>query len=192
MKIMFHMHKLGRAKPNDLPAVEKLFRRVDAALVSEGNDMWDRGYPEKADFAADLQDGSLYLLKEGSRVLAMASVSHDLGDALYPRTHSAKKVQGLLDEIGWNGEEISILHRFMVDPAFWGKGLSDEFLAYLFERYKGSTWIFAVYQINEAGFAFYKRKGFSVLAGDPGLEYQDDHGCCIVYKKYRKDGLCQL
>jgi GNAT superfamily N-acetyltransferase len=184
------MHTIGPAKEKDLPSVLKLFRRVNAQLSEEGNLMWSHGYPSPEVFQEDIANHRLYLVKEGTRVLAMGAVSHDITDDFFSQSRSQKKTQDVLDLIGWKGEPICLLHRFMSDPAFWGKGVAAELWDYLERRYKGSTWVFAAYCRNEKALAFYRKHGFTVHGIYRDFEWGEDSVQILISKKYQKDGLC--
>jgi GNAT superfamily N-acetyltransferase len=184
------MHKLIIAKPNDLPAIMKLFRRVNANLISQGNLMWTHDYPLESDFKADIDNECLYLLKEGMRVLAMGAVSHDVTADFFADSRSAKKTTEVLEKVGWAGEPIAMLHRFMVDPAFEGKGVAAELLDFLLARYKGSTWIFAAYPSNLRAIRFYEKHGFTNYGIYSEFEWGPDSVQNLIGKKYQRDGLC--
>jgi ribosomal protein S18 acetylase RimI-like enzyme len=184
------MHKLGLAKLSDLPALMKLFRRVNAELVAAGNLMWTHGYPLESDFKEDIENQCLYVLKEGSRVLAMGAVSHDVTADFFAESHSAAKTTEVLEKVGWAGEPIAMLHRFMADPAYQGKGVASELLDYLLSRYKGSTWIFAAYPSNLRAIRFYEKHGFTNYGIYKDFEWGPDSVQVLIGKKYKRDGLC--
>lgn len=185
------MKTIGPAKEKDLPGVLKLFRRVNAQLVNEGNLMWSGGYPSDEIFKADIVNQCLYIVKEGTRVLAMGSVSHDLTDDFFNETHSQKKTQEILDMVQWEGEPICILHRFMADPAFWGKGVAAELWDYLARRYKGSLWVLAAYCGNEKAIAFYTKHSFKNHGIYKDFEWGEHSIQNLLSKKPIKEGLCR-
>ena len=154
------MHKLSRASEKDLPAAMKLLRRVVARLEADGNMMWSEGYPEERDFAADIAAQTLFVIKEKGRILASASVSFDVKEEFFAETHSDAKAADLLDKARWDGSPILILHRLMVDPAFWGQGLGYEMIAYLKTAYPHRFWIFVAATTDEKAVRFYVKHGF--------------------------------
>jgi GNAT superfamily N-acetyltransferase len=186
------MHHLGFAKESDLPAILKLFRRVNAHLQEENLLMWSHGYPDESDFAEDISNHCLYVLKEGSRVLAMGSVSHDVTADFFPVSHSQRKTQDVLDKISWAGEPLCLLNRFMVDPAFEGKGVSSELLSYIESLYKGSSWLLAAYSENTRAVRFYEKHGFQNYGIYKDFEWGEVSTQFLIGKKYKRDGLCAL
>ena len=71
------MLKIRPAKDKDLPAIMKLFRRVNASLINDGLQMWNQGYPTEENFKEDLLSKNLYLATEGGRIIGSVSVSFD-------------------------------------------------------------------------------------------------------------------
>lgn len=186
------MHSIKTAQPNDLPSICKLCRRVDEALVKEGNFMWDHGYPAESDFKEDIENERLFVLKEGSRVLASASVSHNLTEDFFPISHSQKKTEDIMEIISYEGETLCSLHRLMVDPAYWRKGLASELMDFLLKKYPGATWVFASYNGNNKALSFYHKKGFILYGLYSDFEWGNDSVQYLWFKKAKRDGLCSL
>ena len=183
-------HSIRKAKIEDLPALLCLYRDVGEDLLSKGNPMWSEGYPNETILSSDIEDGRLYVLFEGKTLLGAASVSHDVAEAFFPQSHSYRKSDDLLERIGYRGEEIAILHRLAISPDRQKEGLGSEFLQSLLARYKGSTWVFCVYEKNESALRFYQKRGFSSLGLYPGLEYGDYSSQYVLYRTYKREGLC--
>ena len=183
-------HSIVKAKPEDIPAIVSLFKDVGENLLEEGNPMWSGDYPGEEDFVQDVEMGRLYVMKEGKRILGSASIAHDVAEAFFPQTHSYRKSDELLERIGYRGEPIAILERFAIAIDRQNQGLGSEFLQSLFAKYKGSTWVFAVYEKNARALRFYQKRGFLSLGIYPGLEYGGYSSQYVVYRTYKKDGLC--
>jgi hypothetical protein len=121
------MLKIRPAKDKDLPAIMKLFRRVNASLLNDNLQMWNQGYPTEEDFKQDLLSKSLYLALEGGRVIGSVSVSFDPMTAFFDDTHDPKKLSALLDKVSAKEEDSFLIpHRLMVDPMDQKKGVASD------------------------------------------------------------------
>jgi GNAT superfamily N-acetyltransferase len=167
---MWHLAKAG---PRELPAVMKLFRRVNLSLLDQGIDMWSHGYPDETDFQSDILKGCLYIAKEQGRLLALVAVSFDPLLAFYPETRNPRKRDALLEECGLREDEnVLIIHRLMVDPSFERKGLAKALIRYLESLYPHRLWVFCAYPPNHKAIAFYEKMGF-LNRGVHDFEYGD-------------------
>lgn len=165
------MLKLGLAHEDDLPAVMKLFRRVNASLLFEGNAMWNHGYPLEENFRDDIERKTLYLAREGGRILGSVSVSFDPLEAFFDESHDSKKLNALLDKCAAKEEDsYLIVHRLMVDPMDQRKGVASNLISYLKDLYPHRLWIFCAHPLNTKAIAFYEKKGFYNL-GPYDFEY---------------------
>jgi GNAT superfamily N-acetyltransferase len=155
------MLKIRPAKDKDLPAIMKLFRRVNASLLSDGLQMWNQGYPTEDNFKEDLLAKNLYLATEGGRIIGSVSVSFDPMPAFFDETHDPKKLSALLDKVSAKEEDSFLIpHRLMVDPMDQKKGVASTLISYLKDLYPHRLWIFAVYPLNQKAITFYEKKGF--------------------------------
>ncbi len=184
------LHTISKAGFDDLPYVFSLYREVGEQLLSRGNPMWSGDYPSEDDLREDIGAGRLYLIREGKEILGAASISHDVTEAFFPRSHSYRKGDELLEKVGYRGEPIAILHRFAILPLYQHKGVGSEFLASLMARYRGSTWLFTVYEKNAEALLFYKKRGFSSLGLYPDIEAGEFSSQFVLYKTYKREGLC--
>ena len=185
------MRKIVHAKESDMPSLLKCFRRVDAALLSKGLTMWDEGYPSEEDFRKDLESESLFVMKDGARIVASVSVSHDVALSFFPESRSQKKAEAILSDISYQGEQITILHRFFVDPAYEGKGIGKELFQAIEAKYRPSSFLVAIYHENEDAKAFFQKMGFTNLGRDYNMEYGKYSDEYLYAKVYKKDGLCR-
>ena len=165
-------HSIRKVKSEDIPSLARLF---------------DDAEQSQPDFAAEIEDGRLYVLLEGKRLLGAASVTHDVGEAFFPVSKSFRKSDDLLERVGYRGEPIAILHHLVIDPDRQNEGLGSEFLQSLLAKYKGSTWVFAVNEKNTHALSFFLSRGFKLLDVYPELECGPHH---IVYRTFKREGLC--
>lgn len=165
------MLRLSPAKENDLPAVMKLFRRVNASLLYEGNDMWNHGYPDEANFRDDLARKLLYVAKDAGQIAGAVSVSFDPMEAFFDETHDAMKLSALLDKVSAKEDDsLLIVHRLMVDPLMRKRGVASSLIDYLKSLYPHRLWVFCAFPSNEKAISFYEKKGFLNL-GPYEFEY---------------------
>jgi ribosomal protein S18 acetylase RimI-like enzyme len=181
------MLKLLPGKEKDLPAVLKLFRRVNASLLEEGNDMWSHGYPSEEDFRADLGAGLLYLAKDGGRLVGGVSVSFDPLETFFPESKDHRKRDRLLDKCSaLPDDNLLIVHRLMVDPMDRRKGVASSLIDYLKSLYPRRLWIFSVYPTNAKAISFYDKKGFLDM-GPYEFEYGDASKQILFCSRHSRD-----
>lgn len=79
-------------------------------------DQWDNVYPDRNSFTEDISQENLYLYYFGHQPIACA-VLNENQDAEYQK-------------IIWKyqADNILIIHRFMVHPDYWGKGIASKLM----------------------------------------------------------------
>ena len=185
------MYKIVLAKENDIPSLMKCFRRVDEFLVNQGLTMWDGEYPNEALFREDMEKGSLFIAKEGARVIGSVSVSHDIEEAFFEESRSAKKSGKILEAINYHEEMLTVLHRLFVDPAYHHQGIARALVRAIEAKYNGSTFLLAVYTPNEGARKFYSAIGYIDYGVGWDFEfgdYSDEH---LFVKRDKNEGLCR-
>lgn len=175
------MKKLAHAKTTDIKGILKLFRRTNDAMVNENNTMWNEGYPNEEIFSNDVNSGQALILKENGRILAYLSTSLDVVASFFPKSLSQRKATELLEIANHKGEPIIILHRLMVDPAFWGQGLGNEMMHYVQSLFPHHLILLDVYEGNEWGKAFFEKQGFSRYENYPS-EIKEGMNFDFLYK----------
>ena len=185
------MPKIVRASLADMSSLLKCFRRVDAYLLSLGLDMWDHGYPDEEDFAAEREAGRLYVFKDGSRVIGACAISFDVAEAFFPESHSQRKAVALLEDINYQGEDTVILHHFFIDPAYMGKGLGRTFLQAIHANYKGASFLLSVYPPNTNAQAFFTALGYTRYPNEYEFEFGPYSKQIFMAKTFKKEGLCR-
>jgi ribosomal protein S18 acetylase RimI-like enzyme len=177
------MEKIRLAKSNDLPRIEKMFRRVRASMELNGVYCWSQGYPTNEDFENDIANKNAYILTDDGMVKAYMAISTNLLEAFYPDSHDEQKLIALLSDLESDGDEKGIvLERLMVDPAFRKKGYAKEIVNSLRDKFPHSLWIALVVESNAAVFPFYENMGFK-QAGYHEFEYGKNSHCLVLYKR---------
>ena len=185
------MYKIVKAQPTDMPSLMKCLRRTDAGMLEDGLDIWDHGYPAEEDFLEDLEDETLFVVKEGARVIASIGTSFDLTGSFFGESRSQKKTVALLERIGHQGEPVVAFHRLFVDPAYQRKGIAKMLLKAIESRYPETTFVLAVYCDNRKAKAFYEVMGYQDFGRDFEFEFGPASDEYLMAKPYKKAGLCR-
>lgn len=96
---------------------------IKAACVSRMRelniDQWDEVYPNSMSFEEDIKQGNLYLYAMSDFVLACATLNKDQ-EAEYQK-------------VSWQylAGNIAVIHRLMVHPEYWGKGLASKLMSWI-------------------------------------------------------------
>lgn len=155
---------------DDLPALAKAFRRVEASL---GEDFSFSSLKEE-DLAKRIEDEQIAILKESKRIYGAICFSHSFSSYL-----SSNEEEELLDAIDYQGEDIAIIDSIFVDPSFQRKGYGRWLWKHLNGIYLYSTYVaFA----NEESVGFFASLGFQ-NSGSKGKNI-------IMVKPYGRIGLC--
>jgi GNAT superfamily N-acetyltransferase len=167
------MEKIRLAKSNDLPRIEKMFRRVRASMELNGVYCWSQGYPTNEDFENDIANKNAYILTDDGMVKAYMAISTNLLEAFYPDSHDEQKLIALLSDLESDGDEKGIvLERLMVDPAFRKKGYAKEIVNSLRDKIPPTPYgLLSWSNQTPAVFPFYEKYGFSSKRAITSFEY---------------------
>lgn len=105
---------IRKAVPEDLPAIEELYRDAKAALRAQGVDQWQTGdYPGGRDALKDMEDGTAYVLEENGRLLATACLAF-----------GREPTYEVMEQGAWQAdpELYGFLHRIAVASPAKGRG----------------------------------------------------------------------
>ncbi len=143
--------RIACARPADLDEALRVVRACADGLRKMGLDQWDDLYPSREILEADVAAGSLYVMKEGERCLAIACL-----DEHQDPTYEA---------VAWayDHPRIVSIHRLSVDPAVQGKGLARRMMDFLEE--KAADLGYGVirldaYEKNPAALGLYAKRGY--------------------------------
>lgn len=185
------MRKIGKAQPHDLPSLAKCFRRVEADLIDRGYEPLAEDLTKEGDFALAIEEGTLFVSKEGSRVIAACTVSHDLAASFFPKSLSQKKISTLLDTILYQGEDLVVLSCLAVDPAYQRQGNGHLLFQAVAARYSEATFLLSIAEENKVGKAFFLAQGFLDAGPYAPFETNAEKTYRLLVKPYKQEGLCR-
>ena len=175
-----------------MPSLYKCLRRVKEGIAYDGLSYWNDDYPLEEDLKRDYEDGRLYLVKDGARVIGAASLSQDIAYNFFPLTLSERKAVELLEKVGHKGEDILVISRLLIDPAYQQKGIGTEFLKAILSNYRHSSVLISVAKENQKAISFFKKNGFKMVGPYP-FEYggEEELRFALMSKMYKPMGLCK-
>ena len=131
----------------DIPEILALYR----SLFGTPGCMWDEHYPNAEITEHDINSGSVYVLRDGDKIIATASVGDDIED------------DDFLDSFEWRGKNNCDLARIGVLPEMHGRGIGTHIVGCAIEaaRAKGfdGLRLFVVHD-NHAALAMYSKYNF--------------------------------
>lgn len=145
---------IRRAHPLDLDAIEAALGPVVAAMRAAGNDQWGVHYPTRADFARDVEDGSLWVDDAG--VIRGFVALNTQESAEY-------------DPLPWRVPRPAlVVHRLAVVPEFQRRGVADGLFAFAegwadqrgLEGLRSDTSV-----VNRGMNALFARRGWTQVGG---------------------------
>lgn len=164
--------KIEKAEEKDLDAAADLYFRVTKKLEENINyPAWRSDlYPVRQTAVEALDDGGLYVLREGERIAA----------SMILKTESEPEFEGIVWQIPAEDREMYLLCTLAVDPAYEGRGLGRamvQFAVDLAVREGKKAIRLDVTQINEPAIRLYKSFGFQYVGTvDSGEAYEADFG----------------
>ena len=175
-----------------MPSLYKCLHRVKEGIAYDGLSYWNDDYPLEEELRKDYEDGRLYVVKDGARVIGAATLSQDIAYNFFPLTLSERKAVELLDKVGHKGEDILVISRLLIDPAYQGKGIGTEFLKAILSNYRHSSVLISVAKENQKAISFFKKNGFRMVGPYP-FEYgeEEELGFVLMSKMYKPMGLCK-
>lgn len=109
--------ELRKATAADVEAMGGLYDQARAALKAAGVDQWQDGYPNEADAAKDVADGTAYVLLEDGQVVGTACIGFGV-----------EPTYNVIEQGSWMGRgEYGYLHRAAVSDRAKGRGAAGRF-----------------------------------------------------------------
>lgn len=113
----------------EVPDIEAILR-ITASAVEEMERhhifQWDRLYPAKEDFLADIENGTLFVGMLNGEVAVTFTINRDCDE------------QYSLGAWKYPDSEYRILHRLCVDPVYQNRGIAGKTLDYIEEELRSS------------------------------------------------------
>lgn len=103
--------------PYDLDTVMWLKEACALRMQQMNIDQWDEVYPNRISFEEDINQGNLYLYSFDDSPIACA-VLNENQDSEYQKVNWA-----------YHAENIAIIHRLMVHPEYWGRGIASNLMS---------------------------------------------------------------
>ena len=153
METMFFFEK---AQDGDKDEVMQLLNAAKENMKENGLDQWDEIYPAISDVAKDIKEGTLTLVKQGGKLVAVYTLNKHQ-DAAY-------KFGNFKD----NSDNFIVLHRLCVKPEYRGMGIAARTLRHIDEEAlkEGFSSIrLDVFTKNPSAVKLYESAGYS-YAGD--------------------------
>ncbi|MDF1501646.1 GNAT family N-acetyltransferase, partial [Roseisolibacter sp. H3M3-2] len=142
--------EVRRADATDVDAAFGVIARCRDALAAAGVPQWDAVYPTRADVAADVAAGTLFVARRAGRVVG-AVAADGRQDAAYA-------------DVPWRGAEPAlVVHRLVVDPDVQGGGIGSALMAHveaLAARHGYASVRLDAYTGNPGSAALYRRRGY--------------------------------
>ena len=111
------------AEPEQVDAIVAITEQARANMAAMGIDQWQRGYPDRGTWEADVAAGAAYVALDEGRVVAVFRYA-DEPEAAY------ETLEG-----GWLADgPYATVHRCAVDPACRGRGIIGELFAFACEK----------------------------------------------------------
>lgn len=143
-----------RASARDIEEILSLCQDCSENMTQHSIDQWDEIYPNKQDFLADVETGSLYLAVSNSKKITGCIVLNEYQEPEYR-------------EVAWEyqRERIAVIHRLMVHPNYEGQGIAQSLVRYV-ERLAKERGYEAVrldvFTENPRAINFYHKLGYKV------------------------------
>ncbi len=107
---------IRQANVADIDALDALSVRTIQAMHKRGVNQWTTAYPRAPHFKEDIQSDRLFVHEQEGRILGVYAFCTDDEPAYRA--------------VRWHGSSSPIIHRLLVDPSSWGRGVADELLVH--------------------------------------------------------------
>ena len=132
-------------------------------------------------FSQAVEERRAYVLKDGSKILSLASFSFFPLEEIYG--NDIPRQNDLLDQIGYYGEPLLFLESIFTDPFYKRKGNAKALFLSLVSSHKEATWLALLPSSRLSLLPFFQAIGFKPY------DYGKD-GALILIRKKEKEGLC--
>ncbi|MBN8200103.1 GNAT family N-acetyltransferase [Bacillus sp. NTK034] len=157
---------IRKGTKDDLNKIMDIVKKTVAIMESEGNDQWNRTYPQDQDFLADVETGNLYTFIYEGKVAG--SITVDQIQAEEYKNASWRK-----------DEPCFVFHRLAVDPEIRGEGIASKLINYAEEHAvsKGIPYMRTdTYSLNKKAQRLFEKNGY-VNAGTIFMDRENPFYC---------------
>lgn len=153
----FRMNSIRVAQVTDIPALFELFSQVKSGLRAVGLDQWPDRYPAKEVVSHEVSRQEVYIMENGSQLMGSMTLNQE----------QAAEYEGII----WSIDTSSpyVIHRLVVAPAFWGRGLGKQWMAFAEQevlRKGGEVIRLDTWDKNRASNRLYEGLGYQLAKGD--------------------------
>ncbi|MFY0674054.1 MAG: GNAT family N-acetyltransferase [Bacteroidia bacterium] len=157
-------HKIEKGNSNDLDRLFNIYLKGKADLEQKGIFQWTNNYPTRSIIQSDIENGVLYVLKNGLEILGAINISEEQ--------------EPEYEQVTWafNSTKILVIHRLVIDPKYQNNGyarmLMDFAEDYALENQYTSIRLDA-YTQNKRVLKFYEKRQYFIRGSVnfPGREY---------------------
>ncbi|MBX9972647.1 GNAT family N-acetyltransferase [Cytobacillus firmus] len=154
---------------DDLKKIMDIVKQTVNIMESEGNDQWNRTYPQDHDFLADVEAGNLYTAIYDGKVAGSITVD---------QTQAKEYINA-----SWRkGEPCFVFHRLAVDPEIRGEGIASKLIIFAEEHAisKGILYMRTdTYSLNKKAQSLFEKNGYV----NTGTIYMDRDNPFYCYDK---------
>lgn len=109
--------EIKQANSYDISNVMKVIRACTEEMRLARIFQWDDIYPNKEQLEEDVNEGSLYVIRNEDICLGAVSFN--------------EKQEDVYQQVDWRGNDpVLVIHRLCVDPAFQGQGLAKDLMSF--------------------------------------------------------------
>ena len=145
---------IRKGTKEDLKKIMDIVQQTVSIMESEGNDQWNRTYPQDQDFLADIEAGNLYTAIFDGKVAG--SITVDQTQAEEYKNASWRK-----------DEPCFVFHRLAVDPEIRGEGIASKLILFAEEHAVSNGIPYMrtdTYSLNTKAQRLFEKNGY-VIAG---------------------------
>ena len=151
--------RFRHATSRDLPAIEKLHRRIAFSAEMDGIAIFE-GIRPVSFFEEAIEEGRILLLEENRVLYGYLVMRGDVREAFYPESLSEEKALALLLKTEPKFEEdVVVLETMGVDPRYRKKGYGRQLFRYASEQHRNGLLVFTVPKENPEAIAFFRAMG---------------------------------
>lgn len=144
---------IRKANIADLDSIMAILKKIIKEMHSYGNFQWDENYPKAKDFAADIEEGNLFVSIRENKVIGFICINRD-----QPKEYQA---------LNWSStEDAFVIHRMGVSPDYRQAGIGTELVLFAdeFAKSNGVAYLKTdTYSLNTMAQRLYLKCGYTFI-----------------------------